>query len=357
MDHPAGKIMATSDEIDNNRMNRSRSLIITTRPNGHHKKKNQEANHVNPNEIHEQMSLQESEIRYRRLFEAAQDGILILDADTGMITDVNPYLINMLGYSREEMVTKRLWEVGAFKDIEASVDAFRSLQKKEYIRYENLPLRSKGGLLIQVEFVSNVYLVGLEKVIQCNIRNITEQRIAQDALRKSENALRELSWRDHLTGLYNRRFLEENLRREMLRAKRKNTLLGVIMLDIDNFKHYNDHFGHAAGDFVLREVGNLLLGNIRGEDILSRYGGDEFVIILPEISLEAVSERAEHLRDQAQHHQYKFKQKNIEGITLSIGVAIFPANGNNLETILQSADRALYQAKQNGRNKVELMDS
>jgi diguanylate cyclase (GGDEF)-like protein/PAS domain S-box-containing protein len=303
------------------------------------------------------LSLQESEIRYRRLFEASQDGILILDANTGMITDVNPYLINMLGFSREEMVTKKLWEVGAFKDVEASVDAFRELQKEEFIRYKNLPLRAKDGSLIHVEFVSNVYLVGPEKVIQCNIRNITEQKMAQDALKKSEASLRELSMRDHLTGLYNRRYLEENLKREILRAKRKNTLLGVIMLDIDKFKHTNDTLGHAAGDFILQEVGNLLLGNIREEDILSRYGGDEFVILLPEITREILSGRAEQLREQTQHHQFHFKRKIIEGITLSIGVAIFPENGKTLETVLQSADIALYEAKHHGRDRVVLANS
>jgi PAS domain S-box-containing protein len=92
-------------------------------------------------------SLKDSELRYRRLFEAAQDGILILDAETGAITDVNPFLINMLGYSREEFVEKKLWEVGAFKDIEASQDAFEALQKNEYIRYEDLPLKAKDGRL------------------------------------------------------------------------------------------------------------------------------------------------------------------------------------------------------------------
>ena len=108
----------------------------------------------------------DSELRYRRLFEAAQDGILILDARTGKIEDVNPYLINMLGYSREEFVEKKLWEVGAFKDIEASRKAFEVLQANAYIRYDDLPLRTKNGQLIQVEFVSNVYLVGDKKVVQ-----------------------------------------------------------------------------------------------------------------------------------------------------------------------------------------------
>ena len=131
------------------------------------------------------LSLQESEVRYRRLFEAAQDGILILDAGTGAITDVNPYLVAMLGYSRGEFVEKKLWEVGAFKDIEASQVAFKSLQEKEYIRHEDLPLRAKDGKLIQVEFVSNVYMAGDKKVIQCNIRDITEHKRIVMALQEN----------------------------------------------------------------------------------------------------------------------------------------------------------------------------
>jgi PAS domain S-box-containing protein len=129
--------------------------------------------------------LKDSELRYRRLFEAAQDGILILDAETGMIDDVNPYLIKMLGYSREEFVKKKLWEMGAFKDIEASQDAFQALQDNEYIRYEDLPLKAKNGRLIQAEFVSNVYLVDNERVIQCNIRDITARKRAEEALLKA----------------------------------------------------------------------------------------------------------------------------------------------------------------------------
>ena len=140
----------------------------------------------------DELSLIESENRYRRLFEAAQDGILILDALTGAITDVNPYLIAMLGYSREEFVQKKLWEVGAFKDIEASQVAFKVLQEKEYIRHENLPLKTKDGRLIQVEFVSNVYLVSDEKVIQCNIRDITEHRRIVVALQENGKKYQDL---------------------------------------------------------------------------------------------------------------------------------------------------------------------
>jgi len=133
-------------------------------------------------------SLEVSELRYRRLFEAAQDGILILDAKTGAITDVNPFLIDMLGYSRDEFVDKKLWEVGAFKDIQASKDAFEALQNDTYIRYEDLPLKAKDDHLVQVEFVSNVYLVNLHKVIQCNIRDITARKQAEEKRFETEKA-------------------------------------------------------------------------------------------------------------------------------------------------------------------------
>jgi len=126
-----------------------------------------------------------SEIRYRRLFEAAQDGILILDADTGQIYDVNPFLIKLLGYSKRELLGRRLWDIGAFKDIRASQSAFVELQTKEYIRYEDLPLLTKDGRNIFVEFVSNIYLVDHTRVIQCNIRDITQRRDVEAKVKRS----------------------------------------------------------------------------------------------------------------------------------------------------------------------------
>jgi PAS domain S-box-containing protein len=124
-------------------------------------------------------ALQDSEKRYRRLFESAKDGILILDADTGKVDDVNPFLLTLLGYSYDELYGKYIWELGAFKDIAASKEAFQTLQDSEYIRYDDLPLETSAGQRIAVEFVSNVYLVDHHKVIQCNIRNITEQKRAE----------------------------------------------------------------------------------------------------------------------------------------------------------------------------------
>jgi PAS domain S-box-containing protein len=136
--------------------------------------------------IHKQINdaLIISETRYRRLFETAKDGILILDADTGKIADVNPFLVEMLGYSKEEFIGKELWEIGAFKDIEASKEAFDKLQKEEYVRYEHLPLETKDGHKVDVEFVSNVYSVDHTKVIQCNIRNITARKEVEEEIKQ-----------------------------------------------------------------------------------------------------------------------------------------------------------------------------
>jgi PAS domain S-box-containing protein len=131
-----------------------------------------------------------SEVRYRRLFEAAKDGILILDADTGEMKDVNPFLKEMLGYSHTDFLGKQLWEIGLFKDIVANKASFQELQKSRYVRYENLPLETKDGRTIWVEFVSNVYDVNGKHVIQCNIRDISERKQAE---RERENLITELT--------------------------------------------------------------------------------------------------------------------------------------------------------------------
>jgi len=131
-------------------------------------------------------ALEVSEVRFRRLFETAQDGILILDADTGNISSINPFLVDMLGYSHDHFLGKKLWEIGAFRDTEASKKAFSELQTKGYVRYEDLPLQTRDGQLIDVEFVSNAYLVDHKRVIQCNIRNITERKKAEEEVRARE---------------------------------------------------------------------------------------------------------------------------------------------------------------------------
>ena len=136
------------------------------------------------NERQTEKALNASELRYRRLFESAKDGILILDAETGMVVDVNPFLIKILGFSHEQFLGKAIWELGFFKDIWANAEMFAELKEKEYVRYEHLPLETSGGKRIEVEFVSNVYLVNGSKVIQCNVRDVTARREAEETVRE-----------------------------------------------------------------------------------------------------------------------------------------------------------------------------
>jgi len=156
-----------------------------------------------------QEALIASEFRYRRLFESAKDGILILNGENGKIIDVNPFLIELLSYPKEFFLGKHLWEIGLFKDIVENETKFFELQQTEYVRYDHLPLRSSDGREINVEFVSNVYLMNKKKVIQCNIRDITERERAEVELARSETSLRtlvqtipDLIWSKDLQGNY-----------------------------------------------------------------------------------------------------------------------------------------------------------
>ena len=155
-------------------------------------------------------SLKVSETRYRRLFESAQDGILLLDAYSGQIIDVNPFLLTMLGYSHKDFMGKKLWEIGPFSDIAASRLRFSELQTKGYVRYEHLPLQTKDSRLIDVEFVSNVYLVDNKKIIQCNIRDITLRKLAEDGLQKAHAELEQrVKERTEELTIVNKKLLQE----------------------------------------------------------------------------------------------------------------------------------------------------
>ncbi|MBD1904339.1 diguanylate cyclase [Funiculus sociatus GB2-A5] len=169
---------------------------------------------------------------------------------------------------------------------------------------------------------------------------------------KLHEALKQQSIRDTLTGLFNRRYLEESLEREINRAERKQQSLGIIMIDVDHFKRFNDTFGHEAGDTVLRELGVFLRSHTRGSDIACRYGGEELTLILPEASLEATRERAEAIREGVKHLNLQNRRQSLGSITLSIGVAIFPTHGLTGSAVIRAADAALYHAKHQGRDRV-----
>ena len=170
-------------------------------------------------------------------------------------------------------------------------------------------------------------------------------------------ALRTQSTKDPLTGLYNRRYLQEMLDREIRRAIRSEQALGVLMLDLDHFKNFNDTYGHEAGDAVLRETASFLVRSIRAEDFVCRYGGEEFVVILPTADLRAAEARAQRIRTKLRDLVIMHDGRSLGLITVSIGVAALPNHGTNERDLLQAADAALYRAKREGRDRVAVADS
>jgi diguanylate cyclase (GGDEF)-like protein len=195
------------------------------------------------------------------------------------------------------------------------------------------------------------------------LRDMTRHRRAEDGLREAnarlqahlaeiealQTRLREQAIRDSLTGLFNRRFLEETLQREIARAERAHRPLGVVMIDIDHFKEVNDAHGHSAGDAALQALGALLAANTRGGDVACRYGGEEFVLALPGATLEVAHERAEHLRRAVEQLRIRHDDA-ILSMTISAGIAAYPEHGERVDQVLDNADQALYQAKNSGRN-------
>ncbi len=148
--------------------------------------------------------------------------------------------------------------------------------------------------------------------------------------------------------------MEESLDRELSRAVRKNSPLSLMLIDVDYFKRFNDTFGHEAGDMVLRSLGSLLQTQLRREDITCRYGGEEFIVILPDAALDSTRQRGEQLREATKGLVTEFRGQALGKITLSIGVATFPQNGTTVEDLVEAADAALYQAKKQGRDRVVL---
>lgn len=198
------------------------------------------------------------------------------------------------------------------------------------------------------------------------ITDITERKRTEEVLQKShdylqthikevealQEKLREEAIRDSLTGIFNRRYLEETLDREIARACRDRMPVGVMMMDLDFFKEVNDTHGHAGGDLLLKAMGNLLRTKVRLEDIPCRYGGEEFVLVMPNASIHVAIERAELIRMQFDALHIPYNNKSAISATLSIGVAAYPEHGSTREELLQHADLALYQAKESGRDRV-----
>jgi diguanylate cyclase (GGDEF)-like protein len=194
-------------------------------------------------------------------------------------------------------------------------------------------------------------------VARSALREEVEKRIwAETELTRANLQLRDRAVRDALTGVHNRGYLEESLAREEARARRSGQPLGVVMIDIDHFKRFNDTYGHAAGDTVLRGVGQYVMSLTRGEDIFCRYGGEEFVLIMVDTTARAAWERAEALRAGVQELAIEHEGQGLS-VTLSIGVAMIPDQARDGQSALRAADAALYRAKQEGRNRVVVSDA
>jgi diguanylate cyclase (GGDEF)-like protein len=197
------------------------------------------------------------------------------------------------------------------------------------------------------------HLLELKRVV---VTRVIEQYALSLANLRLRETLRIESIRDPLTNLYNRRYMEESLEREARRTKRNHTFIGIMMIDIDHFKLFNDTHGHKAGDVVLRELGTLLQESIRGGDIACRYGGEEFLLILPDTTLEIAQKRAEQLLLQVRDLKIPYQDENFH-ITVSIGVSVLSEHSPGVQEIITEADEALYQAKEGGRNQVVVASS
>jgi diguanylate cyclase (GGDEF)-like protein len=220
-----------------------------------------------------------------------------------------------------------------------------------------IPILAHGETIGLLHFVfGSNFGPRLEKILeeQRNLAiNCAEQISIAIANLKLRDQLRDQSIRDPLTGLFNRRYLLESCRREFARAARAGQHVSLLSIDVDHFKKYNDNHGHDAGDMVLRVVGECLRNGFRKEDIPCRFGGEEFIVVLPGATPADAVERADKLRGSVESLVVRYFDRNLPQVSISVGVATFPDCGDNPEALIKAADEALYRAKENGRNRVE----
>lgn len=230
-------------------------------------------------------------------------------------------------------------------EAEPNEGLWRRLKRKLYLRIEQLERLNTDYQLRHDK--NNKQLKVARSVVD---REIQKRLWAEQELARANHMLRDQGMRDFATGLHNRRYLEESLRREESRAQRNNQAFGVMMIDIDDLKHINNTLGHAAGDAVLHALGEHMRTLFRGEDIIARYGGDEFALIMGQCPQNVVLARAEKLRQDAGRLTIEYKGRHIGPITLSVGIGLFPDHGKNGQEVIRAADLALSRAKRLGRN-------
>ena len=297
-------------------------------------------------------ALRESEAKFRGLVSQSLVGIVLIE--DGKFSYSNAKFDETFGYSSDEIRGMGPLQVAVESDralVSENIDK-RLSGEVDQMHYVFHGLR-KNGEVIDIECHSSVMHDGERLLLISLIMDISERSRAERAVQVLQEELRELSTHDALTGLYNRRYLEESFRRELLLAERAGHPVSVIMGDLDHFKAVNDRDGHLAGDEVLRVFGNLMKHNARASDIICRYGGEEFLLVLPGMTQEGALERAEQLRRAMVATRFSYGASQIM-VTASFGIAVFPSHGRTTDELIAAADTALYSAKAAGRNRVSL---
>ncbi len=310
------------------------------------------------------MEREKAERRYRALFEQSHDAVFIIDFE-GRNIDSNQRACGMLGYSAEEIQKRFFYELTAEHGLGWNV--MERLQVGEHLPlFERRLITKHGGVIIaeiNAELVRDID--GTPLHIQLVVRDISERKEHEQEMKEAneqltlqieqinalQTQLREQALRDPLTNLYNRRYLDETLEREFSLANRQGTTVCLVMIDIDGFKGFNDTYGHDAGDHLLKQLGDLLCKEVRSSDISCRFGGEEFLVVMPGAPIKMGYERAEHLRKAFCEGKFQFMGVELTA-TLSLGVAIYPEHGKTWQEVLHTADRAMYAAKAAGRNQV-----
>jgi diguanylate cyclase (GGDEF)-like protein/PAS domain S-box-containing protein len=297
-------------------------------------------------------ALRESEAKFRGLVSQSLVGIVLIE--DGKFSYSNAKFDEMFGYKSDEIRGLGPLQVTVESDRALVTDNIdkRLSGEVNQLEYVFHGLR-KNGTVIDIECHSSVMHVGKRPVLISLVMDISERTRAERAIQILQEELREQSTHDALTGLYNRHFLEESFGRELLLAERTGHPVSVVMGDLDHFKAVNDRDGHLAGDEVLRVFGNLIKRNARASDIACRYGGEEFLLVLPGMTEEGAAERAEESRRAMAATPVRHGASQIT-VTASFGVATFPLHGRTTDELIAAADGALYSAKTEGRNRVNL---
>jgi len=312
-------------------------------------------------------ALRKSEAQLNRLIEALSVAVLI--HNRGRIIYVNQAFLKLFRASAPaEVIGLRITDYVAPELLAAIGERERAMvAENRPVPSLEFNLRCLDGTHVTVVSTPMPMIYNEKPVILTALYDITERKRQEIELQKAhlllknnyhqieqlQIKLKEQAIRDPLTGLYNRRYLEESTDRELSRAHREGFAIGAIMIDIDRFKRINDRYGHKAGDLVIQSLATLLGGVIRAEDIACRYGGEEFLLILPKAGKEIAAARADQLRRAFAEIKTGY-DGNVLQAEISLGVAAYPDDGITLEEVIKAADQAMYRAKSLGRNRVEI---